>query len=65
MDHCPNVTAISDGPTNPETTSTTRFKRPQIANVNKHIAKARARVRLARLSGSASKGAKNRRRGSL
>ena len=34
-------------------------------NVNKHIAKARARVRLARLSDSAKKGAKNRRRGSL
>jgi DNA-directed RNA polymerase specialized sigma24 family protein len=34
-------------------------------NVNKHLAKARARVRLARLGDSASEGAKNRRRGSL
>jgi DNA-directed RNA polymerase specialized sigma24 family protein len=34
-------------------------------NVNKHLAKARARVRLARLGDSASEGAKNRRRGSI
>jgi DNA-directed RNA polymerase specialized sigma24 family protein len=34
-------------------------------NVNKYIGKARARVRLARLTTSADEGAKNRRRGSL
>ena len=34
-------------------------------NVNKHIAKARARVQLARLTRSSDGGAKNRRRGSL
>jgi DNA-directed RNA polymerase specialized sigma24 family protein len=34
-------------------------------NVNKQLAKARARVRLARIRGNASEGAKNRRRGSL
>jgi RNA polymerase sigma factor (sigma-70 family) len=34
-------------------------------NVNKHLAKARARIRFARFSDSASEGAKNRRRGSL
>jgi DNA-directed RNA polymerase specialized sigma24 family protein len=34
-------------------------------NVNKHIAKARARVRLARLHAAAPRGAKNRRSGSL
>jgi DNA-directed RNA polymerase specialized sigma24 family protein len=34
-------------------------------NVNKHIAKARARVRLARLTRNSDEGAKNHRRGSL
>ena len=33
-------------------------------NVNKHLTRARARIRLARLGDSASEGAKNRRRGS-
>ncbi len=45
IDHHPNVTATPDNPATPHTTSTTGSTRPQIANVNKHLARGRRRAR--------------------